>query len=110
MGATHSIHPSNHILMQFAITKIRGDSKRYRQARILFDTGSQRTFITQDTNHKLELKTIGKELLDVFTQVYLPDCFFLDLYTLVLSYLVLYQFSFYFFSLSVLVFKTVLLF
>ena len=67
LGATHSLHPTNHILMQFAITKIRGDSKRYRQARILFDTGSQRTFITQDMKHKLELKTMGKELLDVTT-------------------------------------------
>ena len=53
--------------MQSAITKISGAGKRYRQARILFDTGSQRTFITQDMKHKLELKTMGKELLDVTT-------------------------------------------
>ena len=38
MGATHSLHPTNHILMQSAITKISGAGKRYRQARILFDT------------------------------------------------------------------------
>ena len=44
MGGTHSFHPTNHILMQSAITKIRA-GKQYRQARILFDTGSQRTFI-----------------------------------------------------------------
>ena len=67
LGATHSLHPTNHILMQFAITKIRGAGKKYRQAGILFDTGSQRTFITQDMKHKLELKTMGKELLDVTT-------------------------------------------
>ena len=66
MGATHSLHPTNHILMQSAITKIRA-GKQYRQARILFDTGSQRTFTTQDMKHKLELKTMGKELLDVTT-------------------------------------------
>ena len=47
MGATHSLHRTNHILMQSAITKIRA-GKQYRQARILFDMGSQRTFITQD--------------------------------------------------------------
>ena len=67
MGATHSYHPTNHILMQSAITKISGAGKQYRQARILFDTGSQRTFITQDMKHKLELQTMGKELLDVTT-------------------------------------------
>ena len=67
MGATHSLHPTNHILMQSAVTKIRGAGKQYRQARILFDTGSQRTFITQDMTHKLELKPTGKELLDVTT-------------------------------------------
>ena len=67
MGATHSLHPTNHILMQSAITKISGAGKQYRQARILFDTGSQRTFITQDMKHKLELQTMGKELLDVTT-------------------------------------------
>ena len=67
IGATHSYHPTNHILMQSAITKISGAGKQYRQARILFDTGSQRTFITQDMKHKLELQTMGKELLDVIT-------------------------------------------
>ena len=65
MGATHSLHPTNHIVMQSAITKIRGASKQYRQARILLDTGSQRTFITQDMKHKRELRTMGKELLNV---------------------------------------------
>ena len=57
MGATHSLH----------ITKTSGAGKQYRQARILFNTGSQRTFITQDMKHKLELQTKGKELLDVTT-------------------------------------------
>ena len=39
MGATHSLHPTNHILMQSAVTKIRGAGKQYRQARILFQYG-----------------------------------------------------------------------
>ena len=52
--------------MQSVITKIRA-GKQYRQARILFDTGSQRTFVTQDMKHKFELKAMGKELLDVTT-------------------------------------------
>ena len=42
MGATHSLHPTNHILMQSAITKISRAGKQYRQARILFDTGSKK--------------------------------------------------------------------
>ena len=37
------------------------------QARILFDTGSQRTFITHEMKHKLKLETMGSELLDVAT-------------------------------------------
>ena len=48
MGATHSLHSTKHILMQSAITKIRRAGKQYRQAHTLIDTGSQRTFITQD--------------------------------------------------------------
>ena len=66
MGVIHSLHSTNHILMQSAITKIRA-GKQYRQARILFDKELQRTFITQDMKHKLELKTMGRELLDVTT-------------------------------------------
>ena len=67
MGATHAFHPETHILMQSAVTKISRNGEQHCQARILFDTGSQRTFITQDMRHKLELKTIGNELLDVTT-------------------------------------------
>ena len=52
--------------MQSAITKIRA-GKQYRQARILFDTGSQKTFLAQDMKHKLKLKTMGEELLGVTT-------------------------------------------
>ena len=66
-GATHAFHPETHILMQSAVTKISRNGEQHCQARILFDTGSQRTFITQDMRHKLELKTIGNELLDVTT-------------------------------------------
>ena len=53
--------------MQSAVTKISGNNKQYYQARILFDTGSQRTFITQEMKHRLKLGTMGSELLDVTT-------------------------------------------
>ena len=53
--------------MQSAVTKISGNNKQCYQARILFDTGSQRTFITQEMKHKLKLGTMGSELLDVTT-------------------------------------------
>ena len=67
MGATHVLPSKAHILMQSAVTKISGNNKQYYQARILFDTGSQRTFITQEMKHKLKLGTMGSELLDVTT-------------------------------------------
>ena len=67
MGATHVLPSKAHILMQSAVTKINGNNKQYYQARILFDTGSQRTFITQEMKHKLTLGTMGSELLDVTT-------------------------------------------
>ena len=67
MGATHVLPSKAHILMQSAVTKISGNNKKYYQARILFDTGSQRTFITQEMKHKLKLGTMGSELLDVTT-------------------------------------------
>ncbi|RMX57814.1 hypothetical protein pdam_00020690 [Pocillopora damicornis] len=67
MGATHVLPSKAHILMQSAVTKISGKNKQYYQARILFDTGSQRTFITQEMKHKLKLGTMGSELLDVTT-------------------------------------------
>ena len=67
MGATHVLPSKAHILMQSAVTKISGNNKQYYQARILFDTGSQRTFITQEMKHKLTLGTMGSELLDVTT-------------------------------------------
>ena len=67
MGATHVLPSKAHILMQSAVTKISGNNKQYYQARILFDTGSQRTFITQEMKHKLKLGTMGSEVLDVTT-------------------------------------------
>ena len=67
MGATHVLPSKPHILMQSAVTKISGNNKQYYQARILFDTGSQRTFITQEMKHKIKLGTMGSELLDVTT-------------------------------------------
>ncbi|KAK3710011.1 hypothetical protein QZH41_013181, partial [Actinostola sp. cb2023] len=53
--------------MQTATAKATGDGVRELQARILFDTGSQRTFISEDMRNKLNLKAIRQELLDVTT-------------------------------------------
>ncbi|KAK3748158.1 hypothetical protein QZH41_006187 [Actinostola sp. cb2023] len=68
MGATQTAsHPKGEILMQTATAKATGDGVRELQARILFDTGSQRTFISEDMRNKLNLKAIRQELLDVTT-------------------------------------------
>ncbi|XP_068757594.1 uncharacterized protein [Montipora capricornis] len=57
----------NQILMHSARTTAIGQGFQCPQARILFDTGSQRTFITENMRNRLNLKTIRKELLDVTT-------------------------------------------
>ena len=53
-------------LMQTALVTASGPIKRC-QARILIDTGSQKTFITQCLKNKLQLKAAQKEILDVTT-------------------------------------------
>lgn len=65
MGATHA--DRNSILMQTAIVKASKDGTNQYQARILFDTGSQRTFISEHLKQKLRLEPIRQELLDVTT-------------------------------------------
>ena len=57
----------NQILMHSARTTAIGQGFQCSQAHILFDTGSQRTFITENMRNRLNLKTIRKELLDVTT-------------------------------------------
>ena len=53
-------------LMQTALVTASGPTARC-QARILFDTGSQKTFITQYLKNKLQLKAAQNEILDVTT-------------------------------------------
>lgn len=53
-------------LMQTALVTASGPIKRC-QARIIIDTGSEKTFITQSLKNKLQLKATQKEILDVTT-------------------------------------------
>ena len=53
-------------LMQTALVTASGPTTRC-QARILIDTGSQKTFITQCLKNKLQLKAAQNELLDIAT-------------------------------------------
>ncbi|XP_068693062.1 uncharacterized protein [Montipora foliosa] len=57
----------NQILMHSARTTAIGPGFQCSEAHILFDTGSQRTFITENMRNRLNLKTIRKERLDVTT-------------------------------------------
>ena len=61
-------------LMQTALVTASGPIKRC-QTRILIDTGSQKTFITQCLKDKLQLKAAQKEILDVTWDKELPDSF-----------------------------------
>lgn len=54
------------IMMQSALITVRGNNNS-AQARALFDTGSQRTFITNRLSEILHLKPMSKEVLDVAT-------------------------------------------
>ena len=58
MGATNVEHYANSILLQTAAVKVSKDGIQHYQARILFDTGSQRTFITEQLKNKLKLEPI----------------------------------------------------
>ena len=53
-------------LMQTALVTASGPTTRC-QARILIDTGSQKTFITQCLKNKLQLKAAQSEILDITT-------------------------------------------
>lgn len=53
-------------LVQTAVVTASGPTTR-RQARILVDTGSQKTFITQDLRKKLQVKPIQNGTLDIAT-------------------------------------------
>ena len=58
------ISSAQQVLMQFATAEI-VNSNISSQARILFDTGSQRSFITNELSSKLKLSPIGHEEISV---------------------------------------------
>ena len=55
------------VLLQTAIITASG-STTWHQAHILIDTGSQKTFITQDLRNKLQLNQIQNETIDITTE------------------------------------------
>ena len=68
VGVAHALNPNTQILMQSAITQVsKHPNGHYHQARLLFDTGSHRTFITEDMRIKLNLEPVYKESLHVTT-------------------------------------------
>ena len=68
VGVAHALNPNTQILMQSAIAQVsKHPNGHYHQARLLFDTGSHRTFITEDMRIKLNLEPVYKESLHVTT-------------------------------------------
>ena len=68
VGVAHALNPNTQILMQSAIAQVsKHPNGHYHQARLLFDTGSHRTFITEDMRIKLNLEPVYKESLHVAT-------------------------------------------
>ena len=67
MGATYALHLNAHILMQCAVINTRGDTNNCCRAHAMFDTGSQRTFITKELKNQLKLKPRGRETLNITT-------------------------------------------
>ena len=61
MATTHT-----NVLLQTAFITASG-STTWHQARILIDTGSQKTFITQDLRNKLQLNPIQNKTIDITT-------------------------------------------
>ena len=58
--ATH-VGVVNDILLQTVVLKISSSSGKFSHARILFDSGSQRSYISQELRKKLGCKTVRKE-------------------------------------------------
>ena len=66
MTTLTSTKSHSNTLMQTALVTASGPTTRC-QARILIDTGSQKTFITQCLKNTLQLKATRNEILDVTT-------------------------------------------
>ena len=54
------------VLLQSAIVTAVGKGKNH-QCRAIFDTGAQRSFITEKRASKLQLDVIGEEYLNIFS-------------------------------------------
>ena len=68
VGVAHALNPNTQILMQSAIAQVsKHPNGHYHQARLLFDTGSHRTFIPENMRIKLNLEPVYKESLHVTT-------------------------------------------
>ena len=65
-GTNYAVHSDNPIFLQSAILTAKVMHGQF-QRRALFDTGSQRTFVTRRLKDSLNLKTIRNELLDITT-------------------------------------------
>ena len=51
--------------MQTAMASIKTESGRSVQARILFDTGSTRTYFTEQLQKELKLPSVGDDVLSI---------------------------------------------
>ena len=65
-GTTYAVLAKDHILMQSAIVRLKGNTAQLT-VRAMFDTGSQRTFITKTLREKLKLKATRKENINPTT-------------------------------------------
>ena len=65
-GTTYAVLAKDQILMQSAIVRLKGNTAQLT-IRAMFDTGSQRTFITKNLKEKLELKSTRKENINLTT-------------------------------------------
>ena len=54
-----------HVIMHTALASIKTESGRSVQARILFDTGSTRTYITEQLHKELKLPSVGEDVLSI---------------------------------------------
>ena len=60
---TQLVSPSELVVMQTAFTVIQGQSDgRTLKARLLFDTGSSRTYVRETIQRSLELPVVGEEV------------------------------------------------
>ena len=66
MGTTQSSSTGKTIRLQSALATIASETKN-QQGRVLFDTGSQRSFVTKGITNALMLKPIRKEVLELTT-------------------------------------------